>query len=108
MHTVGDEPGVPLGVGGVPYRSVEVELPEGAVVALYTDGLIEARGQDIDTGMDALRDQLRAPLGSLEEAADRILANLLPETATDDTVLVLARLSAVPGRAPAGPTGPVT
>ncbi|KPI34019.1 putative PAS/PAC sensor protein [Actinobacteria bacterium OV450] len=103
VHTVGDVPGVPLGVGGVPYRSVEVELPEGAVVALYTDGLVEVRGQDIETGMDALREQLRAPLGSLEEAADRILANLLRDTATDDTVLVLARVGAVPGRAPAGP-----
>ncbi|MEV0411443.1 SpoIIE family protein phosphatase [Streptomyces sp. NPDC050448] len=102
VHTVGDVLGVPLGVGGVPYRSVEIELPEGATVALYTDGLIEAPGQDIDTGMDALRAQLRAPLGSLEEAADRILANLLPDTATDDTVLVLARVSAVPGRAPTG------
>ncbi|MFE2141511.1 SpoIIE family protein phosphatase [Streptomyces sp. NPDC059456] len=107
VHTVGDVPGVPLGVGGVPYRSVEVELPEGATVALYTDGLVEARGRDIDTGMDALREQLRAPLGSLEEAADRILANLLRDTATDDTVLVLARVGTVPGtvagRGPAGP-----
>ncbi|MER7466148.1 SpoIIE family protein phosphatase [Streptomyces sp. NPDC097981] len=102
VHTVGDVLGVPLGVGGVPYRSVEVEIPEGATVALYTDGLIEARGHDIDTGVDALREQLRAPLGSLEEAADRILANLLPDPATDDTVLVLARVSTVPGRAPAG------
>ncbi|THA40439.1 SpoIIE family protein phosphatase [Streptomyces sp. A1547] len=102
VHTIGDVLGVPLGVGGVPYRAIEIDLPEGATVALYTDGLIEARGQDIDTGMDALREQLRAPLGSLEEAADRILANLLPDTATDDTVLVLARVSSVPGRPPAG------
>ncbi|MYT24763.1 SpoIIE family protein phosphatase, partial [Streptomyces sp. SID7760] len=50
VHAVGDVLGVPLGVGGVPYRSVEIEIPEGATVALYTDGLVEARGQDIDTG----------------------------------------------------------
>lgn len=92
VDTIGDVLGVPLGVGGVAFRSIETDIPEGAVVALYTDGLIEARGQDIDTGMDALRDQLRGPLGSLEEAADRILSNLLPDTATDDTVLVLARV----------------
>lgn len=94
--------GVPLGVGGVAYRTTGAELPEGATVALYTDGLVEARGQDIDTGIDALRSRLAGPVGSLEEAADRILAELLPETATDDTVLVLARVR----RAPApGPTG---
>lgn len=105
VHAVEDVLGVPLGVGGVPYRSIEVDIPEGAVVALYTDGLVEARGQDIDTGIEALRDQLRAPLGSLEEGADRILANLLPDTATDDTVLVLARIGAVPGRPPGAGTG---
>ncbi|MBT2407797.1 MULTISPECIES: SpoIIE family protein phosphatase [unclassified Streptomyces] len=92
VDTIGDVLGVPLGVGGVAFESIEAEIPEGATVALYTDGLIEARGQDIDTGMDALREQLRGPLGSLEEAADRILSNLLPDTATDDTVLVLARV----------------
>ncbi|MGI5448089.1 SpoIIE family protein phosphatase [Streptomyces sp. CA-243310] len=92
IETLAEGLGVPLGVGGVPFASIEVELPEGATVALYTDGLIEARGRDIDTGLDALRRELRGPMGSLEEAADRILSNLLPDTATDDTVLVLARV----------------
>ncbi|MET9962473.1 SpoIIE family protein phosphatase [Streptomyces sp. NPDC006326] len=92
--------GAPLGVGGVPFRSVEVDLPDGATVALYTDGLVEARGADIDAGVDALRDQLGAARGSLEEAADRILANLLPDTATDDTVLVLARCHRSPRPGP--------
>ncbi|MFD4132767.1 SpoIIE family protein phosphatase [Streptomyces goshikiensis] len=92
VETAGAMLGVPLGVGGEPFRTTEVELPEGAVLALYTDGLIEARGQDIDTGMEALRAQLRGDVDSLEEAADRILRSLLPDTATDDTVLVLARV----------------
>ncbi len=100
VRTVGEGLGIPVGVGGAAYRSVEVELPEGATVALYTDGLIEARGQDIDTGMDALRTRLAGPVASLEEAADRILADLLPETATDDTVLVLARVRRAPPARP--------
>ncbi|MCJ1676665.1 SpoIIE family protein phosphatase [Streptomyces sp. APSN-46.1] len=98
VETIGDVLGVPLGVGGVAFRSTEIDLPEGATVALYTDGLIEARGQDIDAGMEALRGQLRGDVGSLEEAADRILAHLLPDTATDDTVLVLARVRRAGGR----------
>ncbi|CAL9360645.1 hypothetical protein SUDANB120_00655 [Streptomyces sp. enrichment culture] len=96
VRTVGEGLGVPLGVGGVPYRSTRAHLPEGAVVALYTDGLVEARGQDIDTGIDALRALLAGPVCSLEEAADRILDELLPAAPTDDTVLVLARVRRAP------------
>ncbi|MFJ7261116.1 SpoIIE family protein phosphatase [Streptomyces globosus] len=96
VRTVGEGLGVPLGVGGVPYRSTWAHIPEGAVVALYTDGLVEARGQDIDTGIDTLRALLAGPLFSLEEAADRILAELLPAAPTDDTVLVLARVRRAP------------
>ncbi|MFD3543230.1 SpoIIE family protein phosphatase [Streptomyces sp. NPDC058662] len=92
VETVGAGLGVPLGVGGVPFRSADVDLPDGAVLALYTDGLIEARGQDIEAGLEALRAQLSRADGPLEESVDRILANLLPEGATDDTVLVLARI----------------
>ncbi|MFE3993787.1 SpoIIE family protein phosphatase [Streptomyces goshikiensis] len=100
VETVGDMLGVPLGVGGVPFLTTEAELPEGATLALYTDGLIETRGQDIDAGLEALRAQLRGNVDSLEEAADRILGNLLPDTATDDTVLVLARVRRA-GQSPA-------
>ncbi|MEV8530572.1 SpoIIE family protein phosphatase [Streptomyces sp. NPDC051211] len=96
VHTIDEVLGVPLGVGGVTFRSTGVDLPEGAVLALYTDGLIEARGQDIDTGLNALRTQLRSCSGTLEGAADRILANLLPDSATDDTVLVLGRVRRAP------------
>ncbi|MFH8367164.1 SpoIIE family protein phosphatase [Streptomyces sp. NPDC018031] len=84
--------GVPLGVGGVPFTTTEVGLPEGATLALYTDGLIEARGRDIDEGGRRLRAELRRAPGPLEEAADRILARLLPGPPDDDTVLVLARV----------------
>ncbi|RKT02813.1 PAS domain S-box-containing protein [Streptomyces sp. 3211.6] len=92
VETLGDVLGVPLGVGGVPFRSTRTELPDGAVLALYTDGLVETRGRDIDAGLDALRAELARAAGPLEQEADRILAALLPDGATDDTVLVLARL----------------
>ncbi|MEU6313633.1 SpoIIE family protein phosphatase [Streptomyces sp. NPDC047014] len=92
VATAGEGLGIPLGVGGVPFRSVDVDLPEGAVVALYTDGLVESRGEDIDSGIDALRERVRTVTGPLEENADRILTDLLPDGASDDTVLVLARI----------------
>ncbi|MEV6398866.1 SpoIIE family protein phosphatase [Streptomyces sp. NPDC051907] len=92
VDTLDDVLGVPLGVGGVPFGTIETDLPEGATLVLYTDGLIEARGQDIDEGVEALRSQLGASSGTLEETADHILSALLPEAPTDDTVIVLAQV----------------
>lgn len=84
--------GVPLGVGGFPFRTTEIELQEGAVLALYTDGLVEAGG-DISEGIEALRSQLARAAGGLEATADDILTSMLPSAPTDDTVIVLAQVS---------------
>ncbi len=92
VQTVDEVLGVPLGVGGCPFRTTEIELPEHSTLALYTDGLIEARGRDIEAGLDALRAELARDGRPLEEMADHILGSLLPDPPTDDTVLVLARV----------------
>ncbi|MFE4306064.1 SpoIIE family protein phosphatase [Streptomyces sp. NPDC056891] len=92
VESVDEVLGVPLGVGGVPFRTTEIELHDGDTLALYTDGLVEARGVDIDAGMAALRSQLEGATGTLEETADGVLARLLPEAPTDDAVIVLARI----------------
>ncbi|MGW9370151.1 SpoIIE family protein phosphatase [Streptomyces xanthophaeus] len=93
VDTVGEVLGVPLGVGGVPFRTTEAELAEGSVLALYTDGLIETRGRDIGAGLAALRTELGAAgPATLDGLADRMLAQLLPGPPADDTVLVLARV----------------
>ncbi|TJZ59008.1 PAS domain S-box protein [Streptomyces piniterrae] len=84
--------GVPLGVGGSPFRTTAIDLPDDATLVLYTDGLIEARGHDIDEGLNALRAELGRSSDSLEDAADRILARLVPSSPADDTVLLLARV----------------
>ncbi|MQY37104.1 hypothetical protein SRB17_51080 [Streptomyces sp. RB17] len=67
---------------------------EGAVLALYTDGLIERRREDIDTGLARLADSLARHQADAPEAlADAVLTDLLPAgTATDDTALVIVRL----------------
>ncbi|MFD5145871.1 SpoIIE family protein phosphatase [Streptomyces sp. NPDC058401] len=96
VETLDEVLGVPLGVGGFPFRTAETELPANATLALYTDGLIEARGRDIDTGLEALRVELRRSPGPLEPMADHILTTLLPTPPTDDTVLVLARVHRAP------------
>ena len=53
--------GPPLGLGGLPFESAELHLPEGSQLVLYTDGLIEDRDRDIDAGLELLRDALARP-----------------------------------------------
>jgi len=84
-------PGAPLGVGGVPFESVEFALPEGSVLALYTDGLVERRGRDLDEGIDLLRHALAGRGRSLEEECDAVLAALLPSGGEDDVALIMAQ-----------------
>ncbi|MGW0842866.1 SpoIIE family protein phosphatase [Streptomyces sp. NPDC002787] len=88
-------PGPPLGQGGLPFEAAEVELPEGSLLALYTDGLIEARDHDIGVGLDRLRDALARPADSLEATCDAVLDALLPARPPDDVALLLARTHAL-------------
>ncbi|WP_030043888.1 ATP-binding SpoIIE family protein phosphatase, partial [Streptomyces resistomycificus] len=90
-------PGPPLGLGGLPFECAELELAEGTVLSLYTDGLIETRDRDVDASHALLRDALAAPSGSLEETCDRVLHGLLPPGgALDDVALLLARTRGLP------------
>ncbi len=85
-------PGPPLGVGGLPFEAMEVSLPEGSLLALFTGGLVQDRDRDMDTGVAKLEDVLRDHEGSLEELCDRALSELQPDgPATDDAALLLVR-----------------
>ncbi len=89
--------GPPLGVGGLPFEATERELPEGSVVALYTDGLIEDRDRDLDGATEELRRALTAPAASLEALADDVLKAVLPDQPGDDVALLLVRTRALGG-----------
>ncbi|MGW2721642.1 SpoIIE family protein phosphatase [Streptomyces sp. NPDC001492] len=54
-------PGPPLGLAGLPFEAAEVEVPERSLLALYTDGLIEARDHDLEAGLAQLRHALGHP-----------------------------------------------
>ncbi|MGQ4477032.1 SpoIIE family protein phosphatase [Streptomyces sp. SAS_276] len=89
--------GPPLGLGGLPFESTELELPEGTVLALYTDGLVENRDRDLDGSQRLLFDALYAPSDSLDETCDRILHAVLPPGgAADDVALLVARTQGLP------------
>jgi anti-sigma regulatory factor (Ser/Thr protein kinase) len=83
--------GPPLGLGGLPFEAAEIDLPEGSLLALYTDGLIESRDRDIDDGLNRLRHLLTRPAPSLDALCDTVLADLLPQRPADDVALLLAR-----------------
>ncbi|MFD7770487.1 SpoIIE family protein phosphatase [Streptomyces sp. NPDC059787] len=89
--------GPPLGLGGLPFESVELELPDDAVLAFYTDGLVESRGRDTEDGHALLREALSNAAGPLDETCDRVLHTVLaPGGATDDVALLLARTRGLP------------
>ncbi|MGW8378737.1 SpoIIE family protein phosphatase [Streptomyces sp. ODS28] len=95
--------GAPLGIGGVPFETYEVEVPEGAGMLLYTDGLVERRDEDIGRGLERLRDRFAAVEDPrrLEAVCDELLAGLdhagdsSADTA-DDVALLLAELGGLP------------
>ncbi|RAS67179.1 GAF domain-containing protein [Lentzea atacamensis] len=68
-------------------RSTTVELPPGALVVLYTDGLVERRGQDLDAGLERLRGVV-TPTGA-EAVCIQVMAAMVGDRpATDDIALV--------------------
>lgn len=83
--------GPPLGVGGPAFDAADFELPEGSRLALYTDGLIEAAGRDVDDSLAELRSLLGRSTHSLEDTCDAVMEALVPEQPNDDVALLLAR-----------------
>ncbi|AEY87659.1 magnesium or manganese-dependent protein phosphatase [Streptomyces hygroscopicus subsp. jinggangensis 5008] len=84
-------PGPPLGLGGLPYENVELSLSNGSVVAFFTDGVVEDRHTDIDSGIDRLAHVLTWQRCPLEELCDRALSARPPGPQTDDATLLLVR-----------------
>ncbi|WBB63989.1 SpoIIE family protein phosphatase [Streptomyces sp. WMMC500] len=85
-------PGLLLGIDpAADYPTAEVPLPPGAVLALYTDGLVETPGEDLGAATTQLAEKLA---GAGERASVDDLADLLMEGASkrhDDIALMLIR-----------------
>ena len=102
----------PLGyVQASAIREATVELPAGATLVAYTDGLVERRGWSIDAGIDLLASVVgsSSSLGA-EPLADRIFEEVAPHIGSkDDIALLIVRLLEVPQRldieVPSDPAG---
>jgi anti-anti-sigma factor len=83
----------PLGVSGARPQEAVVVLEPGSTLLLYTDGLVEKRGDSIEAGMEALREAVAGPPGDLDSLCDdRILEALRPGAQADDVALLALRL----------------
>jgi serine phosphatase RsbU (regulator of sigma subunit) len=89
-------PGLLLGVDAhARFQAVELPLPPGALLALYTDGLVERPGTDLTRSIDALAGQLTETDGEpLDMLADKIIKHAQETTIprnSDDAALLLVR-----------------
>ncbi|WP_344466625.1 SpoIIE family protein phosphatase [Kitasatospora kazusensis] len=86
--------GIPLGIGGVPFESVEFTLPEDGILVLYTDGLVERRDQDLDEGLELLRRTVADRRPTLEETCDAVLDTLGAHAGAgqDDIAVIMAHV----------------
>ena len=84
--------GPPLGVGPTTYQPARFTLPVGGTLICYTDGLVERRGEDIDSGTRRLVDEVTGvadqPLASL---VSHLLAAVRDAEATDDVAVLAMR-----------------
>ncbi|MFC4958457.1 SpoIIE family protein phosphatase [Streptomyces mauvecolor] len=93
------EGGLPLGLsaefGRLEYPVSTVELDPGQTLLLYTDGLVEQPGTDLDDGMQVLASLVRTGPEDLEALADRLCDVVDEQGGDDDVALLLLRRSAM-------------
>ncbi|WP_406095026.1 SpoIIE family protein phosphatase [Streptomyces sp. NBC_01013] len=91
--------GPPLGTGLGGYRTTRVSCGPGTVLFMYTDGLVERRGEDIDVSVGRLKELALPGSGDLDELLDAVLDRFGP--GAEDDIAVMAsrsREAAVGGR----------
>ncbi|MDX6330358.1 MAG: hypothetical protein QOI83_2741 [Streptomycetaceae bacterium] len=89
VHRADEPNGPPLGTGGWIHTSGCVPLGPGSTAVLYTDGLVERRGEDLDEGVESLRRALAGATGTPHVICDRLLRALGVTSEHDDDVAVL-------------------
>jgi serine phosphatase RsbU (regulator of sigma subunit) len=81
--------GPPLGVGVDSFESVEVDLGAGSTMLLYTDGLVERRGEALDEGMDRLAEALSGGRPPNEVCASALEAMTTSGQSEDDIAMMV-------------------
>ncbi|GAA2267261.1 SpoIIE family protein phosphatase [Streptomyces amakusaensis] len=89
VRRAADPTGPPLGTGGWLHSSGSIALPPGSSAVLYTDGLVERRGEDIDEGVASLERALSGADGTPQVVCDRLIRSQGVTADHDDDVAVL-------------------
>jgi serine phosphatase RsbU (regulator of sigma subunit)/anti-sigma regulatory factor (Ser/Thr protein kinase) len=94
----------PLGVGmstelpGEGYETRRIQVEDGSLLVLYTDGLVEDREKDIQVGLDWLRDTFGpgSPQEPLEDLCKKALREVYEFPERDDIAVLIAKLRRIP------------
>ena len=81
----------PLGMGETAFETTTLTVPEGTVIALYTDGLLDLRRHGFDETFARLTEALSADIEPLRELCDHVVETV-PGDEDDDIALLLARV----------------
>jgi PAS domain S-box-containing protein len=82
----------PLGVGPFNMTQHEVVLTSDARMVLYTDGLVERRGEDLEIGIENLARRVEALTGPVAGVPEQLVAVMLPDGPDDDVAILVARV----------------
>ena len=78
-------------LGAIPdirYADATARLDPGAAVVLYTDGLVERRGEILDVGLSRLRDAASRAYPSVDHLLDELAENLASDGPSDDIAIL--------------------
>ena len=91
-------PAPPLGIGDGEVESRRFKIEDGSLFVLYTDGLVENKGQDISDGLARLRGIFGpgSPTRPLEDLCKATLDGVYSDHQRDDIAVLIARLRRLP------------
>jgi GAF domain-containing protein/anti-sigma regulatory factor (Ser/Thr protein kinase) len=91
-------PAPPLGIGDGQVESRQFKVEDGSLFVLYTDGLVENKGQDISDGLARLRGIFGpgSPTKPLEDLCKATLEGVYSDHQRDDIAVLIARLRRLP------------
>jgi hypothetical protein len=91
-------PAPPLGIGDGDVESRQFKVEDGSLFVLYTDGLVENKGQDISDGLARLRGIFGpgSPTRPLEDLCKATLDGVYSDHQRDDIAVLIARLRRLP------------
>lgn len=81
-------PEPPIGVVPAPSTTTSVVVPSRATLVVFTDGLVERRGESIDDGLARAAEAAEGWTGTVDALLDHLVQTLTPQGSDDDVALL--------------------